>query len=252
VNNGPRSGRGALYADSLSKSFGGVRALNDVSIRCDMSEIVGLIGPNGAGKTTLLNVMTGVHLPERGTVNLSGFLITGRHPHEIARLGLARTFQNIRLFRRLSVADNVLAALAVGRKYRSASEDADRLLAEVGLSPYAMRFAGTLSYGHQRRLEIARALALRPDFLLLDEPAAGASNKESRELANVVVAVKSSRGCGIVVIDHDIRFVMSVSERLYVLNEGEVIAEGTADEVQTNARVAEVYLGSMAADGGDS
>jgi branched-chain amino acid transport system ATP-binding protein len=239
--------QGALRTEHVSRSFGGVVALSDVSVSCAPGEIVGLIGPNGAGKTTLLNVLTGVHAPDSGAVRLGSVDVVGRSPHEIARLGLARTFQNIRLFARLQVADNVQVAADVARRYRSGTEDIDSLLDLVGLGAYRARQAGTLSYGHQRRLEIARALALRPEYLLLDEPAAGASDIESRELADVVKRVKVTRGCGQLVIDHDLRFVMSVSDRVYVLNEGEVIAEGTTSEVQADPRVAEVYIGSATA-----
>ena len=234
-----------LSVDGVSKHFGGIVALNNVSLVARSGEIVGLIGPNGAGKTTLVNVITRVTDADTGTVTLNGQDLSSLGPAHVARLGVARTFQHIRLFGALTVYQNVEVALSVARRHRGymPSLDANDLLTDVGLQDVSDREANTLSYGHQRRLEIARALALFPDFLLLDEPAAGANEAESEELNNTVKRINEESGCGTLVIDHDLQFIMNICDRLYVLDEGEIIAHGTPAEVQRDQRVVEVYIG---------
>jgi branched-chain amino acid transport system ATP-binding protein len=243
---------GTLKVHEVSKHFLGVYALKQVSIECSTGEIVGLIGPNGAGKTTLLNVIAGVYPPDSGRVTLDGERIDGLRPDQVAARGVARTFQNIRLFQRLTVRENVEVSLATSRRRRGHSFTAAGLLGELGLQSSANRKAGTLPYGHQRRLEIARALALSPRIMLLDEPAAGANESESHQLIDVVERIREMAGCGLLVIDHDLRFVMGVCERIYVLSEGELIAHGTPSEVRRDPGVVEVYLGSRAGDGDGS
>ena len=238
-----------LIVDCVSKHFGGVMALNNVSLVARSGEIVGLIGPNGAGKTTLVNVITRVTDADTGTVTLNGQDLSPLGPANVARLGIARTFQHIRLFGALTVYQNVEVALSVARRHRGFMPplDANDLLTDVGLQDVPDREANTLSYGHQRRLEIARALALFPDFLLLDEPAAGANEAESEELNNMVRRINEESGCGTLVIDHDLQFIMNICDRLYVLDEGEIIAHGTPAEVQRDQRVVEVYIGKETA-----
>jgi branched-chain amino acid transport system ATP-binding protein len=235
----------SLVVRDVSKHFLGVYALRQVSIECRVGEIVGLIGPNGAGKTTLLNVIAGVYPPDEGSVTLDGDRIDGLRPDQVAASGVARTFQNIRLFRRLTVRENVEVSLATGR--RRAPEptmSADGILEELGLASVADRKAGTLPYGGQRRLEIARALALAPQFMLLDEPAAGANESESRQLIGAVRRIRQQAKCGLLVIDHDLRFVMGACERLYVLSDGALIAQGSPTQVRQDPGVIEVYLGA--------
>ena len=238
-----------LCIDGVSKHFGGVVALNNVSLVARSREIVGLIGPNGAGKTTLVNVITRVTDADAGTVTLNGQDLSDLGPADVARLGIARTFQHIRLFGALTVYENVEVALSVTRRHRGFMPpfDATDLLTHVGLQDVSDREASTLAYGHQRRLEIARALALVPDFLLLDEPAAGANEVESEELNDMVKRISKESGCGTLVIDHDLQFIMNICDRLYVLDEGEIIAQGTPSEIQRDPRVVEVYIGKGAA-----
>jgi branched-chain amino acid transport system permease protein len=233
-----------LAVQNITKRFVGVQALSDVSLKVHPGEIVGLIGPNGSGKTTLLNTMSGTFPPTGGAVGLDGRDVTGQRPHSLARAGVGRTFQNIRLFSRLTVLENVRVALARGRTFGGGSAaDAWELLAEFELADYAYRPAGTLAYGLQRRLEIARAMALRPTYLLLDEPAAGMNENEADALRETLVAVRQKYGVGILIVDHVLRVIMQVSDRVYVLNEGRVIAEGTPVEIQSNPTVIDAYLG---------
>jgi LPS export ABC transporter ATP-binding protein len=242
---GERAASGRVDAVGVEKRFGGVAALRGVSIRVAEGEVVGLIGPNGSGKTTLLNCLSGVLAPTAGTIELDGRSISGLPVHRIAALGIVRTFQNIRLFERLTVRRNVeVSALAAGRTARAGSAArADELLEQLGLAHFAERDAGTLSYGDQRRLEIARALAANPRFLLLDEPAAGMNEVESERLREAIEEIREERSCGILVVEHDLRLIMRLCERIYVLNEGELISEGSADDVRRDPAVVSAYIG---------
>ncbi len=234
-----------LEAIDVTKSFGGVHALRGVSFELAEGEIVGLIGPNGSGKTTLLNCIAGVYPPTAGRILLDGMPLGGRAGHRIARAGVIRTFQNIRLFAKLSALQNVeISALATKQVTRGRSrEHAATLLDELGIAHLAEREAGTLSYGDQRRLEIARALAAGPRFLLLDEPAAGMNESESDAVRTQVERVRAQRGCGVLVVEHDLRLIMQLCDRIYVLNEGEVIATGTPAEVRRDPAVIIAYIG---------
>lgn len=235
-----------LSVEAVSKTFGGVQALRQASLSCATGEILGLIGPNGAGKSTLVNAISGVLKPDTGSVRLADRDLTGLGPEECARAGIARTFQNIRLFRELTVRQNVEVAHITCRSMRPDAAhriDIDRLLEQYELDAAADAPAGTLSYGSQRRLEIARALALGPSLLLLDEPAAGLNESESETLAEAIEAIRRDFGCAIIVIDHDLRFINRLCDRLCVMDQGQVIASGDTAEVWRDPRVIEVYVG---------
>ncbi len=235
-----------LDVERVSKHFGGVYALRDVSLHCESGEIVGLIGPNGAGKTTLLNVVSAALPVDQGSVTLDGKRLDGTGPRNCALMGIGRTFQNIRLFGRLTVRQNIDVAYSTALAHRRArlkDTTVDGLLEFMSLSAAQHRRARELPYGQQRRLEIARALALAPDFLLLDEPAAGMNEAESERLIGSIRAVRDRSGCGIIVIDHDLRFIMTVCERIHVMHMGELIAHGPPEIVQKDPRVIEVYIG---------
>jgi branched-chain amino acid transport system permease protein len=233
-----------LTASTIEKSFGGVSALRGVSIQLEIGEIVGLIGPNGSGKTTLLNIVAGVYGPEAGRVIIDGVDTTGWASHRIAARRVARTFQNIRLFANLTVLENVeLAALVASTRSTTARAIARRHLDEMGLAADEDRRAATLPYGRQRRVEIARALAAMPRYLLLDEPAAGMNEAESDSLLQIISGLRDRYGFGILVIDHDLRLIMRLCERVVALNEGAIISEGVPHHIQTDPAVAEAYLG---------
>jgi branched-chain amino acid transport system ATP-binding protein len=252
-----------LEVDNVSVRFGGLTALSGFSFRLDPGELVGLIGPNGAGKTTAFNVVTGVYAPSAGDVRLGGNSIAGRKPFRINRLGIARTFQNIRLFGGLSVLDNVLVGAARNmhktlagavlgtpgnlHAEREVRLTAMRLLQAFSLDHRARETADGLPYGDQRRLEIARALATNPKILLLDEPAAGMNPQEKLQLMDLIRFVGKQFGVGIWLIEHDMKLVMSICQRITVLNYGQTIAVGTPKEVQSNEKVIEAYLGEPAA-----
>jgi ABC-type branched-subunit amino acid transport system ATPase component len=240
------AGTATLEAIEVTKRFGGVQALRGVSLRLAQGEIVGLIGPNGSGKTTLLNCLSGVFAPTSGTITAAGRPLRGLPAHRIARLGVVRTFQNIRLFGALTALTNVeVGALGAGRIPRRRSrEHALAMLRELGIEQLAHRWAGTLSYGDQRRLEIARALAGGPRFLLLDEPAAGMNEVESDALRQSIEEIRRERGCGILVVEHDLRLIMRLCERIYVLNEGTLISDGTPEEVRADPAVVAAYIGT--------
>jgi branched-chain amino acid transport system ATP-binding protein len=237
----------ALEAIDVSVEFAGVRALDGVSLRLEPGEIVGLIGPNGSGKTTLINVITGQLAPIEGRVLCNGDDITGLAPRKIAARGIARSFQIVRLFRHLSVRENVEAgAVARGLGRPAAGRIADQLLAEFGLAARADDFAGSLSYGDERRVEIARALAAAPTFLLLDEPAAGMNEAETERLLDLLAALPKAENLGLLIIDHDIPLIMQLCHRLHVLASGRTIAEGDVETVRRSPEVIAAYLGSAA------
>ena len=247
-----------LRLSTISKHFGGLQVLENVNLAIPERAIFGLIGPNGAGKTTVFNLITGLLTPTAGTIDFFGQRLNGLAPHQITRSGIARTFQNIRIFKEMSLVENVLVAIGRRQRYRAASvlfpsrrfylaeqserEAARDLLSRVGLADKAQRFAGTLSYGEQRRLEIARALATSPRLLLLDEPAAGMNSNEKHQLGEEIVKLHGS-GITILIIEHDMRFIMELCQQIVVLNFGQVIAQGSPNEVRTNLEVIEAYLG---------
>ncbi len=249
---------GLLHIDEASVSFGGVRALEMVSLIIEKGEIVSIIGPNGAGKTTLFNAISGFTHLDSGKISFDGGDITREPPHGVVRLGIARTFQNLRLFSRLTVAENVniaqhsrtrsgvWAALLNSRGSRSERravlELTADLLAAVGLAGQADTLAGDLPYGDQRRVEIARALATRPRLLLLDEPAAGMNYAEVQDLLGLIQGVRG-RGITVAMVDHDLRAVMAISDRVVVLDYGRKIADGRPGEVRRNPAVLRAYLG---------
>jgi branched-chain amino acid transport system ATP-binding protein len=229
-----------LSIADASKRFRGVRALDGVSLELAEGEIVGLIGPNGSGKTTLLNLASGVLRPTAGRLRVGGTDATGRPPHAFARLGVGRTFQQIRLFRGMTVEEN----LRVGALARARDDDPAELLDQLGLVRDRDRDATTLAYGQQRRVEIARAVAGGPRFLLLDEPAAGMNEQESDALLTAIQRLRTERGCGVLIVDHDLRLIMRLCERIHVLADGRTIFEGAPEAVRRSEAVVSAYLGS--------
>jgi branched-chain amino acid transport system ATP-binding protein len=238
---------GSLRASSVSRAFEGVQALRDVTLELRRGEVVGLIGPNGAGKSTLVNVLSGFDRPSRGSVELEGRAITRWTAHRRGRAGLARTFQHAHSFPALSVRENVeIAALGVGAGPRRAAARTGELLGLLGLAGYADAPAGSLAHGDERRLGVARALATEPRFVLLDEPAAGLPEAEVPGFAAAVRSVRDDHGAGVLLIDHNMALVMDVCDRIVVLDQGLVLAEGTPAEIRANLDVAAAYLGESA------
>jgi ABC-type branched-subunit amino acid transport system ATPase component len=242
------AGHVELVAEGVGVTFGGFRALAGADLTASRDEIVGLIGPNGAGKTTLLNVVTGLVPPTEGTYSVGETSLAGLPSHTIARAGLARTFQNLRLFPALTVRENVEIVGLVADRHRAdrPRPTADQLLLQAGLWEHRDRRARELDYGNARRLELARAAALAPDFLLLDEPTSGMSDTESLAMIDQVRGMASLIGAGVVVIDHDLGFITGICDRITCLDQGEIIATGTPDEVRRDPRVMSAYLGTQA------
>jgi branched-chain amino acid transport system ATP-binding protein len=252
-----------LFAtEKMTKVYGGLTAVQDVDLALCEGELVGLIGPNGAGKTTCFNLITGADDVTRGRILWCGRDVTGLHAWQVARLGIARTFQNIRLWKEMSALDNVRAVFQrlpgsggfwavlrlppFRRSERAITLESQRLLERLALTDLATHPAGDLPYGDQRKLEICRALALRPRLLLLDEPAAGMNPAEKTELMRTIEQIRREFSLTILLIEHDMKFVMGICERIHVLDHGEEIARGTPDEIRTNPLVIEAYLGGSA------
>ncbi len=256
-----------LETKNLTMDFGGLRAVDNINFRVNKGEIVALIGPNGAGKTTFFNCITGVYKPTGGDVYIAPEgtateRINGVKPNKVTEKGLARTFQNIRLFQNMTVLENVmigrhcrLSAGIFGAIFRTKAtveeekkvvQDSYKILEEIGLSKYVNEFAKNLPYGAQRRLEIARAMATEPFLLLLDEPAAGMNPQETNELDEMILQIRRDNDVSILLIEHDMSLVMSVSEKIFVVDYGKLIAEGTPDEIKKNPDVIKAYLGDEA------
>jgi branched-chain amino acid transport system ATP-binding protein len=235
----------ALLVEGVTKSFGGLRALDAVSVRIGPAEVVGLIGPNGSGKTTLINVVTGFIKPDAGRVTVRGVDVTGLTPSRVAPHGLARTFQAVKLFSNLTVIENVeVAAVSIGMTRRDARLLAVKTLNSLGVPWERKVYPAELSAYELRRTEIARALATSPRVLLIDEPAAGCTEVESEQLLETLHRVMREEGCGTLVVDHDVDLILRLCTRVYVLNEGAVIYEGAPEEVSTDPGVVEAYLGT--------
>lgn len=251
-----------LKVDNVSKVFGGLKAVSNFNIHIDSGELIGLIGPNGAGKTTAFNLLTGVYQPTTGSIDFDGKSVVGLKPYDITKRGIARTFQNIRLFSELSVLDNVKIAYDLHVKYnmvesifrlgrymkteKEIEAKSRELLKIFKLDDKADEVAKNLPYGAQRRLEIARALATHPKLLLLDEPAAGMNPQETQELMEMIRWIRKEFGLSILLIEHDMSLVMGICERIYVLEYGSIIASGTPSEIQNNKEVIRAYLGGEA------
>jgi branched-chain amino acid transport system ATP-binding protein len=248
-----------LHAQNVTKTFGGLVAVNDVSLTVEPGSIVSVIGPNGAGKTTFFNVLTGIYKPTSGRIVFNGEDITGLRPDQITQRGIARTFQNIRLFNNMTVLENVLVGMhgrlhaglwgsifltpAVRSEEQQARRRAFELLAFVGLERKPGELAKNLPYGDQRRLEIARAMATQPKLILLDEPTAGMNPQETSEAIHLIRRLRDELGITVILIEHDMRVVMTISERVTVLDYGAKIAEGKPEEIRSNPQVIEAYLG---------
>ncbi len=241
---------GNLSIREITKNFAGLRALDSVSLTLQRGEILGLIGPNGSGKTTLINVVTGLMPPTSGRIFVEGVEITRKKPYQIAHLGLARTFQTIRLFRELTVLENVeVAAVSQGLSRRAARKRAFEALEDIGILSWAEKRAGALPYGLERRVEVARALATQPSYLFLDEPAAGLNDDESEDLLQILTQIPQSKNLGLLIVEHDMHLIMRLCHRLHVLNYGKTIGEGSPEQVRRIPTVVEAYLGKTAVGG---
>ncbi len=251
-----------LEAREINKSFGGLTAVNDIDFSLDVGQIASIIGPNGAGKTTFFNIISGYYIPDRGKIIFDGRDVTKLSPEKVAACGIARTFQNIRLFPDLMVVENVLVGMhlhlssniakivfnsrGVRNEEEQAYEDARNLLEYAGLAGKETELARSLSYGDQRRLEVARALAVRPKLLLLDEPTAGMNPRETDEMKEFILHLRDERKVTILLIEHDMKVVMGISDHITVLNYGMKIAEGKPQEIRDNPEVIKAYLGQEA------
>ncbi len=236
-----------LKASGVTVHFSGIRAVDGVDLTIRLGSIIGLIGPNGAGKTTFINAVTGFQRLTAGEVLLCGTQVTNWDPDRLARAGIARSFQGMRPFVGLTVLENVeIGALCRGGGRRKAQATAAELVSRIGLAHRRNEEAAALPHGDQRRLGIARALAANPRFLLLDEPAAGLAEDETDELSKFIASIPAQFGCGVLIVEHDMRLIMSICERIHVLNYGRTISEGTPEEVRADRRVIDAYLGSFA------
>jgi branched-chain amino acid transport system ATP-binding protein len=236
-----------LAARAISVRFGGLLALDNVTLHLKRGEILGLIGPNGAGKTTFVNVLSGFQRPRTGAIEIGGADCTRLSRHAFSRTGVARTFQAVRLFKDFSVSENVeVAYVAHGMRRAAARRRASEIIVSLGLGSKAHHPAHALSYGDERRVGLARALAAEPQFLLLDEPAAGLAAAEADEVRHLITEIRNRHGCGVLVIEHNMALVMSLCERIQVLDGGRTIASGSADEILVHPEVRRAYLGSSA------
>ncbi len=251
--------RPLLQASGLSMRFGGLLAVNGVGLTVKEKQVVSMIGPNGAGKTTVFNCLTGFYKPTAGTILLDGEPIQGLAGHEIARKGVVRTFQNVRLFKEMTAVENLLVAQhrhlntnflsglfktpAYRKSEREAMEYAEFWLEAVDLKAFANRPAGTLAYGQQRRLEIARCMMTRPRILMLDEPAAGLNPKETEDLKALIGVLRNEHNVTVLLIEHDMKLVMSISDHIVVINQGTPLADGTPEQIRDNPEVIKAYLG---------
>ncbi|BCS43168.1 MULTISPECIES: high-affinity branched-chain amino acid ABC transporter ATP-binding protein LivG [Pseudomonas] len=251
--------RPLLQATGLSMRFGGLLAVNGVALTVNQGQVVSMIGPNGAGKTTVFNCLTGFYRPSAGTILLDGEPIQGLAGHQIARKGVVRTFQNVRLFKEMTAVENLLVAQhrhlntnflaglfktpAFRRNEREAMDYAEHWLEAVNLKEFANRPAGTLAYGQQRRLEIARCMMTRPRILMLDEPAAGLNPRETDDLKALIGVLRSEHNATVLLIEHDMKLVMSISDHIVVINQGTPLADGTPEQIRDNPDVIKAYLG---------
>jgi branched-chain amino acid transport system ATP-binding protein len=236
-----------LAADRISVAFAGLRALSEVDLTVTSGQIVGLIGPNGAGKTTLVNVLTGFQAATEGSVRLDGQIFSGLKPHQVRRRGIARTFQGGRLFRDLPVIDNLeVTGVGLGLSRAAAIAEAEAMLDWVGIAPLGGRIAGTLPYTDERRVAIGRALMGKPAFVLLDEPAAGMSTSEARDLSALIRRIAGEMGCGVLLIEHNVGLVLDLCHHIVVLDSGAVIETGTPATIRASEKVRHAYMGTAA------